>query len=162
MGSVLESCKRTIKCYDCEDEKGYIRTRIKNIASNSGRNGDINDESETEEKEVKKRSSERLNDVKISFNTVFMQHYNSPLKYYEELEELGVGKYGVVKKVKLIKIPEVICSMKIISEENIIQGEGASLIYENEILNNLEHPNIIKEYESYVFEKQLLYCLRIM
>ena len=40
--------------------------------------------------------------------------------------------------------------MKIIPEENILQGEGASLIDEIEILKNLQHPNIMKVYESFV------------
>ena len=41
---------------------------------------------------------------------------------------------------------------KIIPEENnVVQGEGASLIDEIEILKNLEHPNIMKIYESFVY-----------
>ena len=40
--------------------------------------------------------------------------------------------------------------MKIIPEENnVVQGEGASLIDEIEILKNLEHPNIMKIYENF-------------
>jgi len=79
-----------------------------------------------------------------------MQRHQSPWQFYEELEELGVGNYGVVKKVRLIKNPEVIRAMKIIPEENVVQGEGASLIDEIEILKNLEHPNIMKVYECFV------------
>jgi len=41
--------------------------------------------------------------------------------------------------------------MKIIPEENVIQGECLSIIDEIEILKGLEHPIIIKIYESYVF-----------
>ena len=89
--------------------------------------------------------------MKISTNSIFMQHHISPWKFYEELEELGVGNYGVVKKVRLIKNPEIIRAMKIIPEENVVQGEGASLIDEIEILKNLEHPNIMKIYENFVY-----------
>ena len=65
---------------------------------------------------------------------------------------MGVGNYGIVKKVHLIKNPEVIHAMKFIPEENnVVQGEGASLIDKIEILKNLEHPNIMKIYESFVY-----------
>ena len=40
--------------------------------------------------------------------------------------------------------------MKIIPEENVVQEEGASLIDEIEILKYLEHPNIMKIYESFI------------
>jgi hypothetical protein len=43
-----------------------------------------------------------------------MQRHQSPWNFYEELEELGSGFYGVVKKVRLIKNPEIIRAMKII------------------------------------------------
>ena len=95
---------------------------------------------------------DEVKDMKIGANTLFMQRHVSPWKFYEELEELGIGNYGVVKKVRLIKSPDVIRAMKIIPEENIIQGKGASLIDEIEILKNLEHPNIMKIYESFVFD----------
>ena len=80
-----------------------------------------------------------------------MQRNQSPWEFCEELEELGVGNYGVVKKVHLIKNPEVIHAMIIIPEENVVQGEGASLIDKIEILKNLEHSNIMKIYESFVY-----------
>ena len=65
---------------------------------------------------------------------------------------MGGGNYGVLKKVHLIKNPEVIHAIKIIPEENnVIQGEGASHIDEIEILKNLEHPNIMKKYGSIVY-----------
>ena len=41
--------------------------------------------------------------------------------------------------------------MIIIPEENVFQGEGASLIDEIEILKNFEHSNIMKIYESFVY-----------
>ena len=42
--------------------------------------------------------------------------------------------------------------MKIIPEDNIIQGGGEALLDEIEILKNLEHPNIMKVYESFVYD----------
>ena len=41
--------------------------------------------------------------------------------------------------------------MKIIPEKNAFQGEGASLNDEIEISKNLELPNIMKVYESFIY-----------
>ena len=41
--------------------------------------------------------------------------------------------------------------MKIIPEKNPVEGEGVSFIDEIEILKNLEHSNIMKIYESFVY-----------
>ena len=58
--------------------------------------------------------------------------------------------YGVVKKVRLKANSEIQRVMKIIPEENVVQGEGASLIDEIDIFKNLEHPNIMEVYGRFV------------
>ena len=151
MGIVVESCKRTIKCCDSDDEAGYKGINTNVIPSESEESVEEvvdNEESIKKKEEVPKD----VNDIKIAANDLFMQRHQSPWEFYEELEELGVGNYGVVKKVRLIKNPDIIRAMKIIPEENIVQGKGSSLIDEIEILKNLEHPNIMKIYESYVYD----------
>ena len=150
MGAVVDSCKSSIKCCDSDDETGYKARRYSKYIPS-----DTEEEVEEEENSVKeeKKEEEKIEDVKdlkIDANNLFMQRHQSPWLFYEELEELGSGFYGVVKKVRLIKNPEIIRAMKIIPEENILQGEGASLIDEIEILKNLQHPNIMKVYESFV------------
>lgn len=152
MGSVVDSCKSTIKCCDSDDEAGYkARKYSKYIPSDSEEEENNEDEnSDKEEGQKEEEKIENLDNIKIATNNLFMQRHQSPWQFYEELEELGSGFYGVVKKVRLIKNPEIIRAMKIIPEENILQGEGASLIDEIEILKNLEHPNIMKVYESFV------------
>ena len=150
MGAVVDSCKSSIKCCDSDDETGYKARRYSKYIPS-----DTEEEVEEEENSVKeeKKEEEKIEDVKdlkIDTNNLFMQRHQSPWLFYEELEELGSGFYGVVKKVRLIKNPEIIRAMKIIPEENILQGEGASLIDEIEILKNLQHPNIMKVYESFV------------
>ena len=151
MGVIIDSCKRTVGCGDSDDESGYKRKYTHYIASDSdnGDNAD-DDNDEPEERDNKKEIPQDLEKMKIKTNSLFMQRHQSPWEFYEELEELGVGNYGVVKKVRLIKNPDIIRAMKIIPEENVVQGEGASLIDEIEILKNLEHPNIMKVYESFV------------
>ena len=152
MGAVIDSCKSTIKCCDSDDETGYKGRRYsKYIPSDSEEEEENNEEVNSEKEEPKEEKKiEDVKNIKIDTNNLFMQRHQSPWQFYEELEELGSGFYGVVKKVRLIKNPEVIRAMKIIPEENILQGEGASLIDEIEILKNLQHPNIMKVYESFV------------
>ena len=150
MGNIIDSCKSTLKCCDSDDERGYKRTITENLSSDNSDNASVS-ESEQQEKKIEEAPKD-IKDMKISTNAIFMQHHISPWKFYEELEELGVGNYGVVKKVRLIKNQAVIRAMKIIPEENIIQGGGESLIDEIEILKSLEHPNIMKVYESFVFD----------
>ena len=149
MGSIVDSCKSTIKCCDSDDEKGPIdRHYSKYIESDS--ESEENNEDENSEKEKKEEKKESDGNIIIDAYKLFMERHQSPWNFYEELEELGAGFYGVVKKVRLIKNPEIIRAMKIIPEENVLQGEGASLIDEIEILKKLEHPNIMKVYESFV------------
>ena len=153
MGAVIESCKSTVKCCDSDDETGYKKRRysdyVPSDTESDGENGEEDNNAQIEEpKEDKKIES--IENIKVDTNNLFMQRHQSPWQFYEELEELGSGFYGVVKKVRLKKNPDIIRAMKIIPEENILQGEGASLIDEIEILKNLEHPNIMKVYESFV------------
>ena len=155
MGVVIDSCKRTVKCCDSDDEEGFKGdfSGYKDTDSDKGENDqDDEDNSEIDEKDKNKEAPKNVGDIVIKTNKLFMQRHQSPWKFYEELEELGVGMYGVVKKVRLIKNPDVVRAMKIIPEENVIQGEGASLIDEIEILKELEHPNIMKVYECFVFD----------
>ena len=146
MGLVVDFCCQR----DEEDDPPKYRFS-KNIDSDS--------ENEKEEEILKKETEPEIipqinsiGSIKIGSNTLFMQRQQNPWLFYEELDTLGAGFYGTVKKVRLIKNPEVIRAMKIISEDKIKQGEGISLIGEIEILKNLDHPNIMKVYESYVYD----------
>ena len=150
MGIVVDSCKSTINCCD-DDEEGYVARNYTRKTSSDNESAE-EDFTEHEEKptEKKEEAPKDISDMVIKANKLFMQRHQSPWKFYEELEEIGSGMYGVVKKVRLISNPEVTRAMKIIPEENVVQGEGASLIDEIEILKNLDHINIMKMYESFV------------
>ena len=150
MGAVVDSCKSTIKCCDSDDETGYKRRYSKYIPSDTEEEAEEEETNSVKEENKEEVKIEDPNSMIIDANNLFTQRHQSPWLFYEELEELGSGFYGKVKKVRLIKNPEIIRAMKIIPEENIIQGEGASLIDEIEILKNLQHPNIMKVYESFV------------
>jgi len=148
---MIDSCKRTINCCD-DDEDGYVERKYTRKISSDQESNDEEDFTEFEEKkeEVKVEAPKDISNMKIKANNLVMERHQSPWQFYEELEEIGSGMYGVVKKVRLKTNPEIIRAMKIIPEENVLQGEGASLIDEIEILKNLEHPNIMKIYESFV------------
>ena len=151
MGVVVDSCKNTVKCCDSDDETGYKAkySNYKDADSNDHKDVSEHEDNVKEKKDVPRK----FKIIKIEANSLFLQRHQCPWQFYEELETLGEGNYGVVKKVRLIKNHDIIRAMKIIPEENIIQGKGASLIDEIEILKNLEHPNIMKVYESYVYDK---------
>ena len=151
MGIMIDSCKRSINCCD-DDEDGYVERKYTRKISSDQESNDEEDFTEFEEKkeEVKVEAPKDISNMKIKANNLVMERHQSPWQFYEELEEIGSGMYGVVKKVRLKTNPEIIRAMKIIPEENVLQGEGASLIDEIEILKNLEHPNIMKIYESFV------------
>jgi len=148
---MIDSCKRSINCCD-DDEDGYVERKYTRKISSDQESNDEEDFTEFEEKkeEVKVEAPKDISNMKIKANNLVMERHQSPWQFYEELEEIGSGMYGVVKKVRLKTNPEIIRAMKIIPEENVLQGEGASLIDEIEILKNLEHPNIMKIYESFV------------
>ena len=150
MGVMIDSCKRTINCCD-DDEEGYVEGKYtRKISSDQESYDEDITEFEEKPKEEKPEAPKDIKNMKIKANKLFMERHQSPWKIYEELEEIGFGMYGVVKKVRLRTNPEIIRAMKIIPEENVVQGEGASLIDEIEILKNLEHPNIMKIYECFV------------
>jgi len=156
---MIDSCKRTINCCD-DDEDGYVERKYTRKESSDQESNDEEDFTEFEEKkEIKPEAPKDISNMKIKANNLVMERHQSPWQFYEELEEIGSGMYGVVKKVRLKTNPEIIRAMKIIPEENVLQGEGASLIDEIEILKNLEHPNIMKIYECFVDENNNYYIV---
>ena len=86
----------------------------------------------------------------VKLKNLFKQRNTNPWKYYKELQTIGKGSFGIVKKVCLINHEETIRAMKIIPKSNINKDEtGRQLVDEIDILKNLEHPNIIKIYECF-------------
>ena len=129
MGSIFESCKSSFDCCN-DDNQGYIPIippeRTKTV-----------DTVYTEFTEIEEDDP----------NENIIVKHQSPWEIYEELEEIGRGTYGIVKKVRLISDHQMIRAMKIISEENDLQGKGASSIDEIKIVKKLDHINIMKVYE---------------
>ena len=91
-------------------------------------------------------------DIQFKTDSLIRAYNFSPYQIYEELSSLGEGAYGQVKKVCLKNNKQTIRAMKIISKQNVIEGELEKLFEEIEILRKLEHPNIMKIYEYFIDE----------
>ena len=106
---------------------------------------------------LRARKDIQKNNTDIQFKTdALIRSYNfSPYEIYEELSTLGEGAYGIVKKVCLKNNKETIRAMKIISKQNVVEGQINRLFEEIEILRKLEHSNIMKIYEYFIDENNL-------
>ena len=90
--------------------------------------------------------------MKVKANPI-IQHKTDPWSLYKEIDEIGFGTYGVVKKVCLKDNPDIVRALKIIPKDRLIQGfDDEKLSDEILILKNLAHPNIMKLYEFFVDE----------
>jgi len=136
MGSFVEGCA----CNNCsKDQK-----KLEDSDTESESEGD-NNLYYLSRREIPKN----IVDVRFKTDSLVKEYFCNPFEIYKELEELGEGAYGVVKKVCLIDNPETVRAMKIIPKENIVEGQGQNLIDEINILRKLEHPNIMKIYEYF-------------
>ncbi|KRX10284.1 Protein kinase-like domain [Pseudocohnilembus persalinus] len=72
--------------------------------------------------------------------------------YYFQTQIIGHGQFGAVRLAHLIKDPERKFAIKTISKEKL-RSNLDLLKVELEILKNLDHPNIIKFYETYQDQK---------
>ena len=76
---------------------------------------------------------------------------------YELLETLGEGAFGKVGKCKNLTNGQI-CAVKMISKANMSKRELKELAKEIDIVKDLDHPNIMKMYESYE-DKSFLYIV---
>ena len=117
---------------------------------------ELNDDNEPNINSQSRREiPQNIVDVKFKTDILVNEYFCNPFDIYEELEELGEGAYGVVKKVCLKDNPETVRAMKIISKEYIVEGQSQKLMDEIQILKKLEHPNIMKIYEYYDDSKNI-------
>ena len=151
MGIIVDSCKSHMVCCNTEDRK--IVTEPNNLTDSLSMSDDKDSYNEYETEDLNKNVefSNDIKNMKVKLNDLVMDHQTSPWIYYKPLLTLGSGTYGTVIKVSLIKNPTNIRAMKIISKQNIIKGiQHSKFIDEITILKKLDHPNIMKIYESFV------------
>ena len=90
-----------------------------------------------------------IQNMKIKAN-LLVQYKTSPWSIYSEIQNLGFGSYGIVKKVFLRSDPETIRAIKIIPKGLLMEGVDTNkLLDEILILKNLNHPNIMKLHEFF-------------
>jgi calcium-dependent protein kinase len=145
MGTLMEGCA----CNNCN--KDQIKQEESDTESESEENNNLYYLSR---REIPKN----IVDVRFKTDSLVKEYFCNPFEIYQELEELGEGAYGVVKKVCLIDNPDTIRAMKIISKENIVEGQSQKLLDEINILRKLEHPNIMKIYE-YFDDNEYIYIV---
>ena len=140
MGSLIESCQVNYCTNQNDDEP------------------ERNDDSDEEENQLQQIEYSRYVspapktkiDFPVKLKNLFKEYSTDPWKVYKEIETIGEGSFGVVKKVCLKNHEETIRAMKIIPKSNISEDEdGKKLVDEIGILKNLEHPNIMKIYECF-------------
>ena len=146
MGQLISSCHC---CTDNNNDNKSISTNMNNYNSDS--EGDDNEFAQIEYSRYCMTENPRTSiEFPLKLKNLFFEHYSNPWSVYKEIKDIGEGAYGIVKKVCLINHPDTIRAMKIIPKENIIENEdGKKFVDEIDILKNLEHPNIMKIYESF-------------
>jgi calcium-dependent protein kinase len=91
----------------------------------------------------------RSSQIKIKKSSFVMQNSGLPSEYYELVTILGEGSFGTVCEV-VHKFTGEIRVMKIISKDILSKGYTMKdLEAEINILKKLDHPNIIKVFESF-------------
>ena len=100
----------------------------------------------------------KIKSIKISEGAFINEQNCDPSKYYEILETIGEGSFGVVYRVfKKNTKPPIYRAMKKISkqQQDLDNDSEISLINEINILKRLDHANIMKIYEYYNTENEL-------
>ena len=153
MGDILQSCACKIDC-----DKNKPENKMENEEMQEEDDEEYDEEQQfvgvvaKDTKKIFKLPSDIIN-MKVKANQV-IEHKTDPWSIYEELEDIGFGTYGKVKKVCLKNNPEIIRAMKIIPKESLIEGfDEEKLSNEILILKNLDHPNIMKLYEFFDDDK---------
>jgi serine/threonine protein kinase len=76
---------------------------------------------------------------------------------YEILEEVGQGKFGVVRKARNKKTSQLL-AVKLINKHGMKDKDLVLVNAEIEILKICQHPNIIQVYEILQDENSMLIC----
>jgi hypothetical protein len=122
MGNILESCGSADTC--CKNHSRQVSQPISvsvNTKENSSSEASGESASELENEEKVPLPNNILN-MPVRTNSLVIKRSMNPLDFYEELETVGSGAFGLVKKVCLRSNPDTIRAMKIISKKYLLKG----------------------------------------
>ena len=109
MGNIVSVCKCSKKEEEEEEESDSSDSQIEEI-----------------EKDIKLEPKEEIpktaTDISFTTDTLVKAYNYSPYQIYQDIELLGGGTYGVVKKVCLKNNKETVRAMKIIDKQHIEKG----------------------------------------
>lgn len=150
---MFESCKA--QCHCCELDYGSPK-----LITEPNQSIESDSESEEVSSEIcdinqKVEIPQNIINMKINTDDLVLAREGSPWKNYEKELELGSGTYGSVIKACLIKNKSLKRAIKVIPKDNLMEGidDNKSFLDEINILKKLDHPNIMKLYETYMDEK---------
>ena len=163
MGLIVDSCLNKLKICENKDDdtdENFLEQKIFNFYNKE--NLESEDELLDEDIRLQLIQKETKNCFVIPRDTeslkkratIISQNKIDPWSVYKEIEEIGSGVYGTVKKVYLRKHPDTIRALKIISKDILMEGIDSEKVLDEIIkLKNLEHENLGKIYDFYNDEK---------
>ena len=163
MGLIVDSCLNKLNICENKDDdtdENFLKQKMFNFSNKE--NLESEDELLDEDIRLQLIQKETKNCFVIPRDTeslkkratIISQNKIDPWSVYKEIEEIGSGVYGTVKKVYLRKNPDTIRALKIISKDILMEGIDSEKVLDEIIkLKNLEHENLGKIYDFYNDEK---------
>lgn len=92
---------------------------------------------------------------------------NATLKELNKVYEidhtcLGEGSFGKVFKATHKSDSSITVAIKVIKKEHMSKDEEISLQNEITLMQSVDHPNIVKYYETYIDKKYFYLCMELM
>lgn len=113
-------------------------------------------------KGTKKMNPFFKNKTRTLRSSIYISNREDIHSVYEFQETIGAGYSGKVRKVFLKSNPSKIFVVKSINKDNLSLRQMNNLVKEVKLLSRLDHPNIIKYYETYDDEEEfhivMTYC----
>lgn len=101
-------------------------------------------------------NSKKLHRAKTIIRPMSKVALNEIKKYYKvDSNTLGKGAFGKVFKAQSLTDQSFTVAIKMLSKKHMSEKDISDLGDEVQILNHLDHPNIVKYYEVYEDKKSL-------
>jgi len=153
--NIKESKPHHIDNNDHDHNKYNIKKIEKNLMKNDDCKSDLNSKHHHPTLNNLEGSAHNFQsmDIKHSDNALISiggSLYQDIRKIYKFKDVLGGGHFGTVRiAYKRTEEPRKFYAIKSISKKNLTEKDLQDLIKEVEIISNLDHPNIIKFFETY-------------